>query len=345
MKKQKILKIAVIGCGWVAQQRHIPALLKFKNQIKIEALCDVDLKKAEFVAKKFHVPLVDSNIDNILKLPIDAVCICTPPMNHSDIIRRCLESNKHVLVEKPMVIDEKEGEKLAELAKEKNLVLMTSHNFLFSDSLLKAKKIIKENKIGKILGTAGIQWSSWKRPLPNWLDQIRGGLFFDEAPHLIYLTKYFLGELDIKHVYHKKELIDNNLFERYEVIIKGEKGDGCLSVWFGAPISEWFFYIHGTKGTIVIDIFRDICYFMPAEEKRPPFYLFKTMIKFSLTGLLRMSRWFVERKLLGRKNLFGTDFIVSEFIARINDSNQLGFNRDDGFKIIKVINQIIDLSE
>jgi predicted dehydrogenase len=340
-KKIPILKLGIIGSGWVADQRHIPAFKKSRN-VQVKAIYSLNRNEAENLAKKYKIPEVFSDLKLFLNSPIDCVSICTPPFTHAELIHSSLMAGKHVLVEKPMVMTAEEGKKLEKLAQEKNLILMPSHNFLFCDSVLIAKKIYESGKLGEILGTGGIQWSSWRRTLPKWFKELPGGLFFDESPHLIYLTKYFIGELHIEKVWKKSSAINEEPLERFEIVLRGEKAEGTLSMWFGAPISEWVFYIHGREGTIIIDIFRDIIYFLPKEVKRPPIYLVKTIIKGFYTSSKRMFQWALRRYIFQRKNLFGTDYIVTNFINSILGIEKPFLSPKDGWEVVKIINDILN---
>jgi len=339
-----IIKVGIIGSGWVAEQRHIPAFKRIKNCI-ISAIYSLDKEKAEKLANQFSIPYVFNDLEAFLNSSIDCVTICTPPFTHAELIYASLLANKHVMVEKPMTMKEEEGEELEELALQKQLILMPVHNFLFCDSILKAKKIYESGRLGKILGVGGIQWSSWQRPLPKWYKDLPGGLFFDEAPHLIYLTQYFIGELSVEKVWHESKIINHQSLERWEVILKGKKGNGVLSIWLGAPISEWFFYVHGTEGTIIVDIFRDIMFFYSKEIKRTPLYLIETIVKDSLTAFKRFIKWGIARYIFKRKNLFGVDILAKNFIYSILGLEKPLLSPKDGWSVVEILNYIIQKKE
>ncbi|MEM2292294.1 MAG: Gfo/Idh/MocA family oxidoreductase [Candidatus Bathyarchaeia archaeon] len=62
----KKLKVAIIGCGFVAQKRHIPSFLRLKREILLYALCDLNQRLATEVAKKFGIKNVYSNLSEML---------------------------------------------------------------------------------------------------------------------------------------------------------------------------------------------------------------------------------------------------------------------------------------
>ncbi len=81
---------------------------------------------------------------------IDGIVISTPPDTHYAIAEKALSHGKHVFVEKPMTLDEDSSQKLVGLAKEKDLVLMVGHIFLYSPEILKLKEIITSDDFGDV---------------------------------------------------------------------------------------------------------------------------------------------------------------------------------------------------
>ena len=61
------LKVAIVGAGFVAQKRHIPAFLRLKKQVSVCAICDLKLELAKSVASRFDIPNVYSNLSDMLK--------------------------------------------------------------------------------------------------------------------------------------------------------------------------------------------------------------------------------------------------------------------------------------
>lgn len=93
------IKVAVIGCGTIAQSGHIP--MYDKNPVaEIKYLVDVNKERAEELAKKYNVPYVTSDYRDMLKdEEVTAVSICTPNSSHAHIAIDCLDAGKNVLCE------------------------------------------------------------------------------------------------------------------------------------------------------------------------------------------------------------------------------------------------------
>lgn len=100
----KIIRVAVIGCGRIAQRRHIPEY-DAHRQAEIVGYFDYDRSKAEDMVRKFGGRIYDS-VDELLADPaLDAVSVCVANNAHASISIKALESGKNVLVEKPMAMN------------------------------------------------------------------------------------------------------------------------------------------------------------------------------------------------------------------------------------------------
>ena len=322
--------------------RHIPALARCKRA-KVNAICNPFDSSLAFYAAEKNIPGVFQNIDAFLQTDIDAVVICTPPKTHAELIEKALQAGKHVLCEKPFTMHEEDGQRLEKLAQEKNLVLCASHNFQFSRSVRKAKECIASGKLGNVIGASGYQWSSAKRPLPTWYPDLPGKLFFDESPHLIYMLQSFVGDLEVEDAWRNERGQGEDSFEQFEIRLKGEKGYATISALFGTPVSEWFMVVYGTKGAVVLDIFRDVAAFIPPEKSRDPKYLLASIANVDRQIWGGMAQWIISRFTKGG-HLFGLEELTSGFVTAALDGTPPPIPTDEGWKVVKVINDSLRTS-
>ena len=120
----KKLKVAVIGCGGIANQKHFPALKNNSDMNEIVAFCDVIEERAVKAAKEFGTPdaKVYTDYRELLKdESIEVVHICTPNVSHSEIAIAAFEAKKHVYCEKPMSHSTVEAEKMVEAWKKSGM--------------------------------------------------------------------------------------------------------------------------------------------------------------------------------------------------------------------------------
>lgn len=143
------LKIGVIGCGSIAQHRHLPEYAANAN-VKIVAVCDINEERAKKIAEKYGAAAYTSYEELVKSGTVDAVSVCTPNYLHAPISIAALEAGLHVLCEKPMAISQKEAEDMIAAANASGKKLMIAHNQRFVASHQKAKQLIESGEIGKI---------------------------------------------------------------------------------------------------------------------------------------------------------------------------------------------------
>lgn len=143
------IQTAIIGYGYWGKNL---ARNFFNNpKCNLKSVADVDPNKLSQLQKMY--PTVRGTLsseDIILSSDINAVSIATPVMSHFTLAKQALESDKHVLLEKPMTCSLKEAEELAEIALKRNKVLMIDHTFLYTSAVQKMQALIDSNNLGKI---------------------------------------------------------------------------------------------------------------------------------------------------------------------------------------------------
>jgi UDP-N-acetylglucosamine 3-dehydrogenase len=195
------LKIGVIGCGSIAQHRHLPEYQANQN-VELVAVCDSNKERALEVAEKYGVLSYTDYQDLLDSGEVDAVSVCTPNYLHAPISIAALKAGIHVLCEKPMATSKEEAEAMIAAAKESGKKLMIGHNQRFVSSHQKARKLIQSGEIGKIysfrtaFGHGGPEgWSVEGKE--GWFFQKEKafvGAMGDLGVHKADLLRYVLGE-------------------------------------------------------------------------------------------------------------------------------------------------------
>ena len=97
----KKVKVAVIGCGSIANAAHIPSYMKNEN-VEIKYFCDIIPERAKEAVEKYGCGTAVTDYHDFLSDPdLDAVSVCTHNDFHSIIAIDFLKAGKHVLCEKP----------------------------------------------------------------------------------------------------------------------------------------------------------------------------------------------------------------------------------------------------
>ncbi|WP_226581327.1 Gfo/Idh/MocA family protein [Halobacillus litoralis] len=190
------LKMGVIGAGGIAQGRHIPSFLKLKEKVVLTAVQDLNLERAEEVAKTHDIPYVFEDYNEMFER-VDAVTICTPNKFHAEISIAALNAGVHVLCEKPMAITTEECEAMMEAAEKNDRLLSIAYHYRYTPEAQLAKKAIFNNEIGDPLVTR-VQ-AMRRRKVPGWgvftnKDLQGGGSLIDFGCHLLDLALWLLDD-------------------------------------------------------------------------------------------------------------------------------------------------------
>lgn len=134
------VRIGVIGTGRMGQN-HCRVYSNMRHA-KFVGVCDVNGDLGKDVARKFEVSYfrdVDSLLENV-----DAVSICTPTPEHYELVKRCLERNIHVMVEKPFTETLEQAKALKEIAEaQKKLIVQVGHIEMFNPTFIELRKVLE----------------------------------------------------------------------------------------------------------------------------------------------------------------------------------------------------------
>ncbi|WP_010651301.1 Gfo/Idh/MocA family protein [Oceanobacillus massiliensis] len=206
------LKIAIIGCGGIANGKHLPSLSKLE-QVEISAFCDIVIERAEKAAKEYGGADAKTYADYkelLQDKSIDVVHVCTPNISHMEISVAALESGKHVMCEKPMAISTEEARQMVEAAERTGQKLTIGYNNRFRPDSQYLHNLCKRGDLGEIYYAKA--HAIRRRAVPTWgvfLDEEKqgGGPLIDIGTHALDLTLWMMNNYKPKSVmgtiYHK----------------------------------------------------------------------------------------------------------------------------------------------
>lgn len=140
-------RIALIGCGAIAECYHLPALIKHPAVIDKLILVDPNRARAEELASRFHVPHVACDYHDVLA-DIDGAIIATPPNLHYPIGMDCLRHNVHVLCEKPLATSTIEAREMVDQSIRAGVTLSVNQTRRLFPSYGKIRDLIAAGTIG-----------------------------------------------------------------------------------------------------------------------------------------------------------------------------------------------------
>ena len=165
--EEKIIKVAIIGCGSVSNRYIVH--LQSSPLVKIVSLCDIKQDRAEAQNKKYNIGASTYNhIDALLKgNAFDLMLTLTDMQMHGALNKIALQAGKHVWSEKPLANTYAEGKALVDYAKLKGVRIWGAPAVVTSPQFEFMSKTIQEGKLGKLAsahgqyGHTGPTWSSF----------------------------------------------------------------------------------------------------------------------------------------------------------------------------------------
>ncbi len=147
---EKKIQIGVIGCGKIAQTRHLPEYAA-NPAVKLYGLYDLNAARTASLAEQYGAKAFASYQELLDDPAIDAVSVCTANAFHCEVTVAALQAGKHVLCEKPMATTLAECEQMVEAAKKSGKFLMIGHNQRLARAHARAKELILQGEIGDIV--------------------------------------------------------------------------------------------------------------------------------------------------------------------------------------------------
>ena len=197
------LRLGIVGCGWVALERHLPALAH-APEVAVVALADVDqqalARATAFAPCARHFSSAEALADDPT---VEAVAVTVPPADHVPVALAALAAGKHVFVEKPLAASLEEADALLAAAEASPCKVVVGFNFRHHRFVQRAREMIVDGELGKVTCVR----SAFTNDVPlddaaGWRGSraLGGGGILDRAVHEIDLWRYLLAD-EVTDVY------------------------------------------------------------------------------------------------------------------------------------------------
>lgn len=254
----KKLKVGIIGCGGIANQKHLPALTSQKDKCEIVAFCDIIRERAEKAAAQYGVEgaQVCEDYHELLANPeIDVVHVLTPNVAHCPITVAAFEAGKHVMCEKPMAATTADAQLMMDAWKKSGKKFTIGYQNRFRKDTQTLFKACRSGDLGDIYFAKA--HAIRRRAVPTWgvfpdKSKQGGGPLIDIGTHALDITLWMMDNYEVESVTgsvfeklgHMKEASVGNMFgpwdpEKYEV---EDSAFGFIKMKNGATIfleSAW----------------------------------------------------------------------------------------------------------
>ena len=328
------LRAAIVGGGSISKV-HAEAI---KNSGLAEIVCIVEnnSEKAEELSRGDSIPVICDYKEILDRKDIDTVHITTPHYNHYEIAMDFIKHGKNLLIEKPLALSVKEAENLVEESEKNGVLSAIVYQNRLNRTSVYMKKLLDENKYGKILGVKGLLawcrgpeyylYSDWK----GTIEKEGGGVLINQAIHTLDLMLWFAGDIKILNGSVHKHRITNEIevedtVEAYMIFENGAKGvfyaTNNYSYDSGAELE-----VHCEKGILNIKN-NKLRLFLEDDE------------------ILLEEESFTKNEF--NKKCYGNshEILIKNFYESILNKTDNYINIKEGIKALKIIEKIYDKEE
>jgi len=197
-------KGAMIGCGRVVQDHHVPAWMHLgRSAVNSWTVADPVLQSRAAVQVRLGVPNEMAYRDYralLLREEPDFAVISSPHQFHETTVIDCLNAGVPVLVEKPIATTLAAAERMAAVSRDTGVPLAVLHNYRWMEQSRVVRRLLDEGAVGEpFLFRAeriGMYWAQGIEGYdPAWRtkESAGGGCLLDNGYHKIYLALNYLG--------------------------------------------------------------------------------------------------------------------------------------------------------
>lgn len=247
MKNYELIRLGIIGNGRIAGRFVGEA--RYVSGIHVEGVYNPHIESAQAFAEKHELDFATDDMKKFLS-NVNAVYVASPHGTHEDYVRQALEAGKHVLCEKPFVLNEKAAAALYRLAEEKNLILMEAIKTAYAPGFVRLMGVAKSGLIGQIRDVEACFTRLTPSGLREFSDARCGGSFTEFGSYaLLPIIKLFgtnAQEVRFESFYGENGVdVYTKAFFKYK--------DGLATAKTGLKVkSDGHLLISGTNGYIMV---------------------------------------------------------------------------------------------
>jgi predicted dehydrogenase len=213
---------------------------------ELAAVCDTDAKTRERIARQFPATHASGDLADVLQR-VDAVVVASPAATHAGIALQCIDAGKPCLVEKPLALNTRDAEAVAQRAAERNVPVLAGHLLLFHPAVEHLRTLVQSGELGTVYYLYGLRVN---------LGQVRAdeNALWSFGPHDVSVALYLLGESPVRVAAQGRSYLQPNVED--VVFLTMDFASGVLAhvqlSWLD-PHKERRLTVVGAKKMVVFD--------------------------------------------------------------------------------------------
>lgn len=263
---EKKLRVGIIGCGGIANGKHMPAYKKLEKEAEMVAFCDIIVDRAQKANEEFGggKGKVFEDYRGLVKEDLDIVCVCTPNCSHCEITVAALNAGHNVICEKPMAMNYQEAKEMIAARDRSGKILTIGYQNRYRPEVRYLKEEADQGTFGEIYFARAKALR--RRGVPTWgvfieEEKQGGGPLIDIGTHALDMTLFVMNNYQPKYAvgttFHKLNKDTNTA---------NDSGD-----WdpkrFTAEDSAFGFVVMENGATISVDASWALNYANPGEAQ------------------------------------------------------------------------------
>ncbi len=340
-----ISKVAIVGTGFIATQKHLPAWQRNHRTARVVALCDLDVQRGKQIARQFGVPHVYESLPDLLEAEQpDLVDICTPPQTHAKVAVTALRAGAHVLIEKPMAVSREECDAIIAASKRAGRQVCVAHSDLFYPAFLKAREWVRQGLIGEFKGmriflSTPADYITSKPA--HWAHRLPGGVIGETGPHVVYLALALMNTIHDVRIYAQKLLPEFpwSPFEDYRLELIGE--NAICSVTLTYATQHWAAQVEvwGTEGMLKVDLeSQSLVHYRRSGLTRGAIALSALSEAAQIVGSLLK----IGAKVLTRRFEDTHGLLIRKYLESLSSGGDPPVTPEEGREAVRVMNLIVE---
>ncbi|MFV1991546.1 MAG: Gfo/Idh/MocA family protein [Acidimicrobiales bacterium] len=159
MKKLSDIGAGVVGVGFIGVA-HVEALRRIG--VNVVGVVGSTPERARVKADSFNLPAVYNSVEELVADPaIDVIHIATPNALHYEQVLTCIDAGKHVVCEKPLVVDSRQSAELVARAQTAGVVNAVCFNLRFYAHVLQSRAMVTAGELGRVNYVTGKYFQDW----------------------------------------------------------------------------------------------------------------------------------------------------------------------------------------
>ena len=253
-----MLNVAIIGCGAVVADLHVPAILRLRRSgvLRVAALVDPNRERANMLQREFPEAVVCDTAKQALAAgKVEVVLVASPPGLHEEHALGALAAGSHVLLEKPMADRVRSAENIAAAAERAEKALAIALPRRYFPCMAEVASLVRAGDLGDDLAFQYREGSAYDWQVATDAPFRRavsgGGVLMDKGAHVLDTVEQIFGESEVLSA--RDDSLEGGVEANTVIELRCRLGRGTVQLSWDQALYNGL-WITGSRGTVWVDL-------------------------------------------------------------------------------------------